>query len=74
MYNVYVKKKYADVIDLVRGLRLNKGNVHIQVGSPLGDGFEDVKSAVREIDRQIHMNYRLWDTNYFASARGVHRV
>ncbi|MBQ4281248.1 MAG: glycerol acyltransferase, partial [Spirochaetales bacterium] len=19
-----------------------------------------------EIDRQIHMNYRLWDTNYFA--------
>ena len=66
VYNVYVKKKYADVIDLVRGLRLNKGNVHIQVGSPLGDGFEDVKSAVREIDRQIHMNYRLWDTNYFA--------
>ena len=66
VYNVYVKKKYADVIDLVRGLRLNKGNVHIQVGKPLGEGFEDVRSAVREIDRQIHLNYRLWDTNYFA--------
>ena len=66
VYNVYVKKKYADVLDLVRGLRLNKGNVHIQVGSPLGEEFEDVRVAVREVDRQIHTNYRLWDTNYFA--------
>ena len=67
VYNVYVKKKYADVLDLVRGLRLNKGNVHIQVGTPLsGDAIEDPKAAVREIDRQIHTNYRLWDTNYFA--------
>jgi hypothetical protein len=66
VYNVYVKKKYADVLDLVRGLRLNKGNVHIQVGTPLGDGIEDVAAAVRETDRQIHMNYKLWDTNYFA--------
>jgi len=66
VYNVYVKKKYADVLDLVRGLRLNKGNVHIQVGTPLGDGIGDVAAAVRETDRQIHTNYRLWDTNYFA--------
>ena len=67
VYNVYVKKKYADVLDLVRGLRLNKGNVHIQVGTPLSeDAIEDPKAAVREIDRQIHTNYRLWDTNYFA--------
>ena len=67
VYNVYVKKKYADVLDLVRGLRLNKGNVHIQVGTPLsGDEISDAKAAVREIDRQIHSNYRLWDTNYFS--------
>ena len=66
VYNVYVKKKYADVLDLVRGLRLNKGNVHIQVGTPLGDGIEDAAAAVRETDRQIHVNYKLWDTNYFA--------
>ena len=26
----------------------------------------DPASAVRDIDRQIHLNYRLWDTNYFA--------
>ena len=66
VYNVYVKKKYADVLDLVRGLRLNKGKVHIQVGTALGDGIDDVAAAVRETDRQIHLNYKLWDTNYFA--------
>lgn len=67
VYNVYVKKKYADVLDLVRGLRMNKGNVHIQVGTPLnGDEVLDPRAAVREIDKQIHLNYRLWDTNYFA--------
>ena len=67
VYDVYKKKKYADVLDLVRGLRMNKGNVHIQVGKPLDpETVTDARSAVREIDRQIHMNYRLWDTNYFA--------
>ena len=67
VYDVYKKKKYADVLDLVRGLRMNKGNVHIQVGQPLDpETVTDARSAVREIDRQIHMNYRLWDTNYFA--------
>ena len=67
VYDVYKKKKYADVLDLVRGLRMNKGNVHIQVGQSLDpETVTDARSAVREIDRQIHMNYRLWDTNYFA--------
>ena len=67
VYDVYKKKKYADVLDLVRGLRMNKGNVHIQVGQSLDpEKITDPREAVREIDRQIHTNYRLWDTNYFA--------
>lgn len=66
-YDVYKKKKYQDILDLVRGLRLNKGNVHIQVGTPLKSSeIQDPRAAVREIDRQIHVNYRLWDTNYYA--------
>ncbi|MBO4392835.1 MAG: 1-acyl-sn-glycerol-3-phosphate acyltransferase [Spirochaetales bacterium] len=67
VYDVYKKKKYADVLDLVRGLRMYKGNVHMQVGTPLNSKtVTDPRSAVREIDRQIHTNYKLWDTNYFA--------
>ncbi len=26
----------------------------------------DARTAVREIDRQVHLNYKLYDTNYFA--------
>lgn len=66
-YDIYKKKKYQDILDLVRGLRLNKGNVHIQVGQPLkSENCPDARAAVREIDRQIHLNYKLWDTNYYA--------
>lgn len=66
-YDVYKKKKYQDILDLVRGLRLYKGNVHIQVGTPLdGNKIDNPRDAVREIDRQIHLNYRLYDINYYA--------
>lgn len=65
-YDVYHKKKYEDLIDMVRGLREYKGNVHISVGQPLSPSIVDVKTAAREIDRQIHTAYRLWNTNYFA--------
>ena len=64
--NVYVKKKYADVLDLIRGLRLPKGNVHIEIGSPVPSSCEDARTATREIDKQIHLNYKLFDANYFA--------
>ena len=66
VYNVYTKKKYADVLDLIRGLRLPKGDVHIQLGTPLAPSLSDARTAVREIDRQVHLNYKLHDTNYFA--------
>ena len=63
-YDVYKKKKYADILDMVRGLRLYKGNVHIQLGKPLCASIDNVRDAVRETDRQIHENYRLWNTNW----------
>ena len=66
VYNVYTKKEYADVLDLIRGLRLPKGDVHIQLGTPLDPSLADARTAVREIDRQVHLNYKLYDTNYFA--------
>ncbi len=66
VYNVYKKKKYEDVIDMVRGVRNYKGNVNLTVGDALkASEIHDVREAAREIDRQIHLNYKLWDTNYF---------
>lgn len=63
---VYSKPKYADVVDMLNGIRMNKGQVHISIGSPLGADYESYADCAREIDRQIHMNYRLYDTNYFS--------
>ncbi len=62
---VYNKSRYEDVLNLLRGLRKWKGNVHLSVGKMLDDDFESPAEVAREIDRQIHLNYKLWDTNCF---------
>lgn len=63
----YNKKKYEDLISLIKGLRQYKGRIHIHVGKPLVDKkYKDHDEVAREIDRQIHLNYKLWPTNLFA--------
>lgn len=64
--NAVCKKKYEDLIDMVRGLRDYKGNVHIQTSDPISSDISSPAEAVREIDRQIHASYRLWNSNYYA--------
>lgn len=64
--DAYKKKPYADMFDMVHGLRNWKGAVHVSVGTPLSPDCITLTEAVSEIDRQIHRNYYLCDTNYFA--------
>lgn len=59
----YEKKKYEDLISMARGLKAQKGRVHLAVGTPLSGEFDTPEDVAREVDRQIHMNYKLWDTN-----------
>ncbi len=66
LHGTYQKKKYEDLVNMLRGLRRFKGRVHIQMGTPLVDDYKNADEVAVEIDRQIHLNYRLWDTNYFA--------
>ena len=51
---------------MVRGMRCDKGRVHISIGDPLTGEYQTPDEVAREIDRQIHLGYRLWDTNYIA--------
>lgn len=62
----YEKKRYEDIISMVKGIRNYKGNVHIAIGDPITGDFNNADDVAREIDRQIHLNYHLYDTNYFA--------
>ncbi len=62
----YEKKKYEDLISMVKGLRCQKGNVHVAIGEPLTGEYNTPEEVAEAIDRQIHLNYRLFDTNYLA--------
>ncbi|MGI6481451.1 MAG: 1-acyl-sn-glycerol-3-phosphate acyltransferase [Sphaerochaetaceae bacterium] len=66
LYGTYQKKKYEDLVNMLRGLRRFKGRVHIEIGEPLVEEYNNAEEVAEEIDRQIHLNYRLWDTNYYA--------
>lgn len=65
----YTKKKYEDMINVLKGIRKYKGNVHLHIGEPIDASLPDHNAVAREIDRQIHLGYRLWDTNYIAYDR-----
>lgn len=62
----YEKKKYEDLISMTKGMKDWKGRVHLAVGKPIQGEFSTPEEVAREVDRQIHLNYRLWDTNMFA--------
>lgn len=66
LHGTYEKKKYEDVVHMLRGIRRYKGNIHISFGKKLEGEFTDPQHVASIIDQQIHTNYRLWDTNYFA--------
>ena len=62
----YEKKKFEDLISMVKGLRCQKGHVHVAIGEPLDGEYNTPEEVAEAIDRQIHSNYRLFDTNYLA--------
>ena len=51
---------------MVRGLRCNKGMVNVAIGNPLTGDYANAEEVAREIDRQIHLRYKLFNTNYIA--------
>ncbi len=62
----YEKKKYEDLISMVRGMRCDKGRVNVSIGDPLTGDYSTPDEVAREIDRQIHKIYKLYNTNYIA--------
>ncbi|MFA5447779.1 MAG: 1-acyl-sn-glycerol-3-phosphate acyltransferase [Sphaerochaeta sp.] len=60
------KRLYEDLISISRGLKGDKGRIHISFGEPISGEWENSEQVAREIDRQIHLTYRLWPTNLWA--------
>ena len=61
----YNKGKVEDVVSMIRGLREFKGRIHISIGDELTGDWHSPEEVAAEIDRQIHLNYHLMDTNWF---------
>jgi 1-acyl-sn-glycerol-3-phosphate acyltransferase len=72
----YHKTEEDDLHHMGRGLQGQKGRVHYSFGKPIIDDLlqlrkisakNDQLTALSElIDKQIHLNYRLWASNYIS--------
>ena len=55
-----------DINELIKGIRENKGRVHLHICKPLTHELNSLEQISKEIDSSIHSNYRLWPTNHSA--------
>lgn len=73
----YVKSKKEDFENIFQGLVGQKGRVHISVGTPLNEIFDQIESENTHVNKQlqqladfldqrIHQQYKLFPTNYIA--------
>lgn len=72
----YVKDSGEDLKSVVEGIKQFKGEVYMTMTNPIEkselDEFSDLKKAdfylklAELIDKRIHLNYKLYDTNYMA--------
>lgn len=75
-HGAYEKTKGEDYKSAMKGITGHKGRVNIAVGKVLDDGLaelqhcknknEKLKLLSLEIDRRMHLLYKLWPTNYIA--------
>ncbi|MCB9360187.1 MAG: 1-acyl-sn-glycerol-3-phosphate acyltransferase [Flavobacteriales bacterium] len=72
----YVKAPNEDVQHMVRGIQGQKGNIKIAFANTINNKIEEfreitnrneiIKRIAAIIDKEIHLNYHLWVTNYIA--------
>ncbi len=72
----YVKGKTEDLESTIGGITNYKGRIHYSLGEPLNNFIDEIedkrnsnnflKSAAKELDKQIFKNYKLWPTNFMA--------
>ena len=77
-HDKYVKSHNEDLKSILAGITGDKGRIHFTFGRTLNDSILKLKSEklhdndaieriAGEIDRQIHLGYKLWPNNYIAA-------
>jgi hypothetical protein len=72
----YKKEKNEDFLSIIGGVVSEKGRIHMHIGAPLNPWLEKLNTNQRPndflkdvaslIDKQMHQNYMLWPSNYYA--------
>jgi len=63
----YQKAEFEDISSIIKGILGEKGAVHIAFGEPISGEFESPEQLAKEVDKQIHLNYRLHSSNLIAA-------
>ena len=72
----YVKRELEDLESIIVGIKQQKGNVHMNIDSPIteaeimeaaeSDKNDRYKKMRYAVDRRVIQGYKLWKTNYMA--------
>ncbi|MBA5760880.1 1-acyl-sn-glycerol-3-phosphate acyltransferase [Vibrio sp. 404] len=63
----YEKGEFEDIESIIQGIVGDKGQVHVAFGDVIDGMFETPDALAAEIDRQIHLNYKLFPINQLAA-------
>lgn len=65
----YEKSEFEDMDSIATSILEHKGDIHVAFGAELVGDFESAEVMAQEIDRQIHLMYRLHPSNLVAYRR-----
>lgn len=63
----YQKGEFEDIESIIQGIIGDKGRVHVAFGDVIEESFETPEALAEEIDRQIHLHYKLFPINQLAA-------
>lgn len=72
----YKKEKNEDFLSIIGGVVSQKGGIHLHIGNHLNSSYDALDTSKRPndllkdialvIDDQMHKNYKLWPSNFYA--------
>ncbi|MCL2294255.1 MAG: 1-acyl-sn-glycerol-3-phosphate acyltransferase [Spirochaetes bacterium] len=62
----YKKRKNEDFLNMIHGITIFRGRVHIAFGEALKGTWTDHNDVANALDAFIQTNYKLWSSNYAA--------
>ncbi len=63
----YEKGEFEDIDSIIQGIVGEKGHVEVTFGEVIEGNFETPEALAEEIDRQIHLHYKLFPINKLAA-------